>query len=71
MRHTGSVDRVTDLTGLVALPVPIEQAEGPREVTLDLPGYIQTNSYSCGDGGAPFPATNGFQPDLRRGRSIT
>jgi len=41
-------DRVTDLTGLVAVPVPIEQAQGPREVTLDLPGYIQTSSYSCG-----------------------
>ena len=48
MRLTGSANRVTDPTALVALPVPIEQPEGPREVTLDLPGYLQTNSYSCG-----------------------
>jgi hypothetical protein len=42
MRLTGSA------IGLVAVPVPIEQAQGQSEVTLDLPGYLQTNSYSCG-----------------------
>src|SRR4051794_26848628 len=41
-------DQLTDWTGLVALRIPLDQANEPREVTLDLPGYMQTNSYSCG-----------------------
>jgi hypothetical protein len=41
-------DRLTNLTGHVALRVPLEHARDPREVTLDLPGYLQTNSYCCG-----------------------
>jgi len=60
-------DRVTDLTGLVALPVPIEQAQGPREVTLDLPGYIQTNSYSCGAMSAAM-VVHRFRPRMGFGR---
>jgi hypothetical protein len=60
-------DRVSDLTGLVALPVPIEQAQGPREVTLDLPGYIQTNSYSCGAMAAAMVVRR-FRPRMGFGR---
>jgi hypothetical protein len=41
-------DRITDWTGLAALRVPLERASGPRAVTLNLPAYMQTNSYGCG-----------------------
>ena len=41
-------DQLTDWTGLAAVRIPLERAGNPGEVTLDLPGYIQTNSYSCG-----------------------
>jgi hypothetical protein len=41
-------DQLTCWTGLAALRVPLERAPGPRTVTLDLPGYMQTNSYGCG-----------------------
>jgi hypothetical protein len=41
-------DQLTDLTGLAALRIPLERARSPREFTLDLPGYMQTNSYACG-----------------------
>ena len=33
------VDAVSDLTGYAAVRVPLEQASGANEVTLDLPGY--------------------------------
>ena len=38
---------MTGWTGLAALRVPLERASGPRAVTLDLPGYWQTNPYGC------------------------
>jgi hypothetical protein len=41
-------DWLTDWTGYAAIPVGLQQASRPREVTLDLPGYMQLNSYSCG-----------------------
>jgi ABC-type bacteriocin/lantibiotic exporter with double-glycine peptidase domain len=41
-------DQLTDWTGLAAIRIPLEQASNPREVTLDLPGYMQTNGYACG-----------------------
>lgn len=41
-------DQLTDWIGLVAIRIPLEQASRPREVTLALPGYLQTNSYACG-----------------------
>lgn len=41
-------DRLTDCTGLAAVRVPLDGGSGPREVTLDIPGYLQTNSYGCG-----------------------
>ena len=41
-------DQITDWTGLAALRVPLERASGRRAVTLNLPGYLQTNSYGCG-----------------------
>ena len=41
-------DWLTDWTGYAAIPVGLQQASHPHEVTLDLPGYMQLNSYSCG-----------------------
>lgn len=41
-------DCITDWTGLAGMRVPLERASGPRAVTLNLPGYVQTNSYGCG-----------------------
>ena len=41
-------DQLTDWTGLAAVRIPLQQGSHPREVTLDLPGYMQTNSYGCG-----------------------
>jgi hypothetical protein len=41
-------DQITDWTRLAALRVPLARASGHRAVTLDLPGYLQTNSYGCG-----------------------
>jgi predicted double-glycine peptidase len=41
-------DQLTDWAGLAAIRIPLEQASQPREVTLDLPGYMQTNGYACG-----------------------
>jgi hypothetical protein len=41
-------DCLARCTGLVAVQVPLERASGKREVTLDVTGYLQTNSYSCG-----------------------
>ena len=42
------VDAVSDLTGYAAVRVPLERAGGANEVTLDLPGYGQLNTYGCG-----------------------
>ena len=41
-------DRITDWTGYAATKIPLQQAKGQKEVTLDVPGYIQLNSYCCG-----------------------
>ena len=41
-------DCITDWTGLAGIRVPLERASGRRAVTLNLPGYVQTNSYGCG-----------------------
>ncbi len=41
-------DWVTNWTGYAAIPVQLEQASRPREVTLQMPGYMQLNSYACG-----------------------
>ena len=41
-------DWLTDWTGYAAIPVRLERASRPREITLPLPGYMQLNSYSCG-----------------------
>src|SRR6266481_1969960 len=41
-------DRITDWTGYAAMRVSLEHAKAPREVTLNLPGYMQLNSYCCG-----------------------
>jgi len=41
-------DRITDWTGYAATKIPLQQAKGQKEVTLDVPGYMQLNSYCCG-----------------------
>jgi len=41
-------DTFSDLTGYAATRVPLARASGPHEVTLDLPGYCQFDTYSCG-----------------------
>jgi len=42
------VDVLSDLTGYAAVRVPLQKASRPGEVTLDLTGYRQIDSYSCG-----------------------
>ena len=41
-------DEITARTGLAAVRVPLDRTSGTQEVTLDVPGYLQTNSYGCG-----------------------
>jgi len=41
-------DEISELTDYVAVPVPLQRASGPNEVSLDVPGYRQIDSYSCG-----------------------
>ena len=41
-------DMFSELTGYAATRVPLARATAPNEVTLDLPGYGQLDSYSCG-----------------------
>ncbi len=45
---TSVLDAVSDWTDCVATRVPLRRACGPDEVTLDLPGYVQLDSYGCG-----------------------
>ena len=42
------VDAVSERTGYAAVRVPLQKAKRPREVTLDLTGYRQIDSFSCG-----------------------
>ena len=50
LRNAGSavVDAFSALTGYAATRVPLQRASGPGEFTLDLPGYRQIDSFSCG-----------------------
>ena len=57
------VDMISDLTGYVALPVPLQRAKRPREVTLDLAGYRQIDSFSCG-GVAAAMAVKFIRPQM-------
>ena len=41
-------DVLSDWTGYAATRVPLRRASGPNEVTLELPGYCQLDSYCCG-----------------------
>lgn len=41
-------DAVSDLTNYAAVRVPLQKANRPGEVTLDLTGYRQVNTYACG-----------------------
>lgn len=59
-------DQITDWTGLAALRVPLARASGRRAVTLDLPGYLQTNSYGCGAVAAVM-VVRYFQPQMQFG----
>ena len=43
-----TIDALSDWTDCVATRVPLRRASGPDEVTLDLPGYCQLDSYGCG-----------------------
>ncbi len=43
-----TIDVVSDWTDCVATRVPLRRASGPDEVTLDLPGYCQLDSFGCG-----------------------
>ena len=45
---TTVLDAVSGWTDCVATRVPLRRASGPDEVTLDLPGYVQLDSYGCG-----------------------
>lgn len=42
------VDVVSDFTNYAAVRVPLQKASRPGEVTLDLTGYRQVNTYACG-----------------------
>jgi ABC-type bacteriocin/lantibiotic exporter with double-glycine peptidase domain len=42
------IDYLCDITGYAAVRVPLKRASGHNEKTLDLPGYRQVDSYSCG-----------------------
>ena len=45
---TTVLDAVSDWTDCVATRVPLRRACGSDEITLDLPGYVQLDSYGCG-----------------------
>jgi len=42
------VDVLSDFTNYAAVRVPLQKASRPSEVTLDLTGYRQVNTYACG-----------------------
>ena len=41
-------DAVSDFTNYAAVRVPLQKASRPGEVTLDLTGYRQVNTFGCG-----------------------
>lgn len=56
-------NRISDLTGYAAVAVPLQRAKRPREVTLDLTGYRQIDSFSCG-GVAAAMAVKFLRPQM-------
>ena len=42
------LDEASERTGWVAVREPLQRAANDREVTLEVPGYRQINSYACG-----------------------
>ncbi len=60
-------DRITDWTGYAAARIPLQRAKGQKEASLDLPGYIQLNSYCCGAVTAAM-AVKYFRPQMSFGR---
>jgi hypothetical protein len=60
----GLADAVSALTGYAAVRVPLERARRRGEVTLDLVGYRQIDSYSCGAVAAAMIA-RAMRPGLR------
>ncbi|MCX6982231.1 MAG: hypothetical protein NTV08_15995 [Verrucomicrobia bacterium] len=57
------VDTFSDLTGYAAVRVPLQKAKRQREVTLDLTGYRQIDSFSCG-GIAAVMAVKFMRPQM-------
>lgn len=47
---------LSDLTGYAAVAVPLQKAKRQSEVTLDLTGYRQIDSFSCGGVAAAMAA---------------
>lgn len=45
---TMTIDAVSDWTDCVATRVPLRRATATDEVTLDLPGYCQLDTFGCG-----------------------
>ncbi|NDA67781.1 MAG: hypothetical protein EBY09_14265, partial [Verrucomicrobia bacterium] len=58
---TKTLDALSDWTDFVATRVPLRRASRAEEVTLDLPGYCQLDSFGCG-AIAGVMALKHFQP---------
>lgn len=58
---TKTIDAVAGWTDCVATRVPLRRASSSDEVTLDLPGYCQLDSYGCG-AAAGVMALKHFKP---------
>lgn len=58
---TKTIDALSDWTDFVATRVPLRRASRAEEVTLDLPGYCQLDSFGCG-AIAGVMALKHFQP---------
>jgi hypothetical protein len=61
------VDRFSERTKLAAVRVPLERASRKRQVTLDVPGYLQINSFGCSAVGAAM-IVRFFHPATTFGR---
>lgn len=57
------LDAVVERTGYAAVPVRLQKAKRPREVTLNLAGYRQIDSFSCG-GVAAAMAVKFLRPQM-------
>ncbi len=57
------IDAMVERIGYAAVPVRLQKAKRPREVTLDLVGYRQIDSFSCG-GVAAAMAVKFLRPQM-------